>query len=239
MSKLCATVLVFLLVIIFAHKGECSNDYYIEGSIVLSEGDTLQGLIKPFYSYDRYIHYKETREAKRQKFSSDDIWEIVLYINEEEIVFHNFYLGKFRAGGYKVKRYSRNCWATKIYESPEIEAFLFPEKTEKLILISTIINTFLGHYHEVFVGAAFYEQSMSIGIRFPDMDEVIDIYSPLVGKKDLDRGRFKKRLKKYLINQCLAFRKEMRTNESYKLTNFKEVLDYYSEICGSKYDKTK
>ena len=61
------------------------------------------------------------------------------------------------------------------------------------------------------------------------MDEIIDINS-----KGIDSKVFRKRLLKYLTNQCLEFRKEMREKEEYEITDLEEVLDYYSKVCSEK-----
>ena len=214
---------VFLVLIYIFVFGKCGlAQEYVGASLVLFSGDTLKGNVVPFSYFNTRIEIFETGQTKKTKVPSEDVDEIILRHGDEEVRYHNYYIGKFRSGGYKVKRYKKNCWATLIYESKQIEAFLLPYAGTKMGF-SAVVAGIGGLTPQL------YDASTSIGVRFPNMDEIIDINS-----KGIDSKVFRKRLLKYLTNQCLEFRKEMREKEEYEITDLEEVLDYYSKVCSEK-----
>jgi len=211
-----------------------SHNYgqYVNGHLVTANGDTIKGLVRPFYSYDPAIFFKANENSRRQKFRSEKLIEISISLNGQDQVFHNYYLSRYKNSGTKVKKLPRHCWATKIYESPEIEAFLFPEHSGKHLAIAGIINVVSGSVLNPYIGIEFYEMTMSVALWFPNDEAIIDIFSPQNGKKNLTSNKFKKRLKYCLINRCLAFRKELKQRKDYKITDLVSLLDFYSDTCS-------
>lgn len=218
--------LTIVLLLLSPFFGQCQK--YLPCQLTFKDGTAEAGYVKVFHSRDEKIYFKPNLQSKREKINTTAIQEIWLTHEEDTLIFQKYKLGSYKRGGAKLKLYYGTCWANKIYETDKIEAFQFPVYHDNFDMGDLLIafNTTSS------VGLNFLELKMNIGVRFPELEAIVDVAGG-AGTKGLDAAKFRRRLKNYLIRHCLAFRKIVKTDDSDSIRNLKEYLDYYTEVCGS------
>lgn len=153
-------------------------------------------------------------------------------IQETDTIFlRNYYRAKLVGLGTKTWRYSGDCWATRIYESDEIEAFAYilSDRKSQLFSPSALLGTLLNQP----LTLSQFSKGTSIGVRFPDEFNIIDIGFP----EDNDasgRRKYKRKLRKTLERFCWRFLKANRHDPKEVEDGISEYLDHYSEVCNKK-----